>query len=112
LLTESKKSRTLTRREKELVELLVASAESFCLTRELERLEVEPMSDGEMGSLYFVHPEKGRRERRFGRSIAQTEFTDDDGVVVSATLNVDEDGDLFELDVWKADFSPVTCLRG
>lgn len=79
-------------------------------TGQLEALEVEPMDDGGMGSLYFIHPSKSRNQRRFGKCVARTEFTDDDGIAVSATLNVDEDGDLFELDVWKTDFNPVSRL--
>lgn len=94
------------------MKLLLASTEPAVLADSLEFLEVEPMDDGGMGSLYFPHPEKPRAERRFGKCIAQTEFTDDDDVVVSAALNVDQDGDLFELDLWKTDFSPVSCLRG
>ena len=34
-------------------------------------------------------------------------FTDEDGVKVIASLNVDSDGHLFELDIWKTDFSPL-----
>ena len=78
----------------------------------LESIEVEPMDDGGMGSLYFPSPQKPRAQRRFGKCVARTEFTDDDGVVVSAALNVDQDGDLFELDIWKTDFSPVSSLPG
>ena len=34
-------------------------------------------------------------------------FNDADGVPVSAALNLDQDHHLFELDVWKVDFSPL-----
>lgn len=36
---------------------------------------------------------------------------DQDGVDVIATLSLDNYGDLFELDVWKVDFSPVVSLH-
>lgn len=103
-------SRRLSLREKSLLSLLLASADESFPIGDPELLEVEPMDDGGMGSLYFTHPTKLRDRRRFGRCVAQTEFTDDDGIVVSASLNVDQDGDLFELDVWKTDFSPVSRL--
>jgi hypothetical protein len=66
---------------------------------------VEEMQDGNMGSLKFVTSESGRR--RFGEKIAETEFVDEDGVLVSATINLDDRGNLFELDIWKVDFSPL-----
>ena len=65
------------------------------------------MDDGGMGSLYFVRLDKARGRRRFGAQIAQTEFTDDGGTVVSVSLNDDQDGELFELDAWRTDFSPA-----
>jgi len=63
------------------------------------------MQDGNMGSLKFVTSES--RHRRFGEKIAEAEFVDEDGVLVSATINVDDRGNLFELDLWKVDFSPL-----
>jgi hypothetical protein len=66
---------------------------------------VEDMQDGGMGSLRFRstdHPAP-----RFGRQIAEAEFTDEDGILVSAAVNLDETGELFELDIWKVDFSPL-----
>ena len=47
------------------------------------------------------------RQRRFGKKIAEAEFTDENGTPVSAVENVDENGELFELDIWKVDFSPL-----
>jgi hypothetical protein len=61
------------------------------------------MNDGGMGSLRFV----GSADRRFGKCIGEAEFDDLDGVPVSVALNVDQYGQLFELDLWKVDFSPL-----
>ena len=69
-----------------------------------ERL-VEDMKDGGMGSLHFK--DKDNRERRLGKKIAEAEFTDEDGIPVSAVLNLDDKGQLFELDMWKVDFSAL-----
>lgn len=66
---------------------------------------VEEMQDGDMGSLRFRPP--GFYDQRFGRQIAEAEFTDSDGVLVSAAINLDDRGHLFELDIWKMDFSPL-----
>lgn len=64
---------------------------------------VEDLNDGGMGSLRFV----GSPDRRFGECVGEAEFDDADGVTVSVALNADQSGELFELDVWKVDFSPL-----
>ena len=70
----------------------------------IEALEVEELPDGGMGSLAIG---KFYESRRFGKEVASCQFSDSDSVVVSATLNVDEAGELYELDVWKTDFKPL-----
>jgi hypothetical protein len=73
-----------------------------------ERLKfdvVEDMSDGGMGSIRFLH-ESGE-PRSFGKAIAEAECDDADGVTVSIVVNVDDRGDLYEIDFWKVDFSPM-----
>jgi hypothetical protein len=64
---------------------------------------VEEMNDGGMGSLLFV----GAKDRCFGKRLGSAEFNDVDGTLVSVALNVDQHGELFELDIWKVDFSPL-----
>jgi hypothetical protein len=71
---------------------------------QLPTIEVEEMDDGGMGSLRFVSP---RQNRRLGEVIAELQYRDEDGVPVLASLNLDEDGELYELDSWKVDFSPL-----
>src|SRR6266403_4933591 len=71
--------------------------------RQLGDAPVQDMPDGGMGSIRFCKPDK----RRFGKEIAEGLFKDADGVPVSVTLNLDQHGDLFELDVWKVDNSPL-----
>lgn len=71
--------------------------------RDLPHAVVEDMADGGMGSIRFCSSK--RAKRAFGHQISEASFVDDDGVVVSATLNVDQAGDLFELDLWKVDNS-------
>ena len=66
-----------------------------------------PMDDGGMGSIVLAPLPISVIPRRFGSQVAEVWFSDADGVAVSATLNTDEEGELFELDVWKVDFSPL-----
>lgn len=63
----------------------------------------EDMDDGGMGSLLFP----GSRDRIYGGTLAEAEFRDEDGTPVLVSLNLDSSGELFELDVWKVDFSPL-----
>lgn len=63
------------------------------------------MSDGGMGSIQFCAP--AATGRLFGSTLAEGTFLDEDGTLVSAALNLDQFGDLFELDMWKVDFSPL-----
>jgi len=73
-----------------------------------EELLVSEMDDGGMGSLRLsVRGAPIPEKRRFGRKVAELQFTDVDGVEVLVTLNVDADGKPLELDIWKTDFSPL-----
>lgn len=94
-----------------LVSLLLGKAgDTGTLLDRLGSLDVREMSDGGMGSLYFVSATKSPEQRRFGQRIAEVQFNDVDGVAIIASLNVDQDGDLYELDVWKTDYTPVIQL--
>lgn len=74
------------------------------LSQNPTNLQVEPMDDGGMGSLAFspISP-----SRCFGRTAADCLFSDQDGVSVSAALNLDQHGEPLELDVFKVDFSAL-----
>ena len=71
---------------------------------------VEEMPDGGMGSLRFVVPMPENSGRRLAEVFAQGEFNDADDVLVSFTVNLDEKGRLFELDLWRVDFEPLQRL--
>jgi hypothetical protein len=89
-----------------VVQLLQKAGNPGQLLDRLDALNVQEMSDGGMGSLYFASATENPDERRFGRRIAEIQFNDVDGVPVLVSLNVDKEGDLFELDVWKTNFKP------
>ena len=65
--------------------------------------QVADMQDGGMGGIRFV----SQRSRHFGRELVRGEYHDSDGVLVSIAINADDHGDVFELDFWKVDFSPL-----
>ncbi|MCW3467040.1 DUF6984 family protein [Chitinophaga nivalis] len=72
-----------------------------------ETLSVAPMNDSGMGSLYLFPQGKVIVNRQFGEQVSESQFTDRDGIAVIVSLHTDEQGELFELDVWKTDFNPL-----
>jgi len=58
-----------------------------------------------MGSIRFTY--ESSESRSFGKNVAEAEYIDANGVVVSIALSVDNRGDLYEVDFWKVDFSPL-----
>ena len=91
--------RELLKRERPLVDYLFELAG---LSVDLDALRVEPMQDGGMGSLAIAP-----LGRSYGSSPSECHFYDLDGVVVSATLNLDKTDIPFEVDVLKVDSSPI-----
>ena len=74
---------------------------------DISQLLVNPMNDGGMGSLAIGY---NYDSRQLGHEIAEYMFKDLDGTPVSAALNIDKQGNLYELDIWKVDFSPTQML--
>jgi hypothetical protein len=70
-------------------------------------LLVRPLTDGNMGSLRLITGTEPIEKQSFGSQSADLEFLDADNVTVIATLNLDKKGELFELDIWKTDYSPL-----
>ena len=104
-------NRKLTPQEENLLSILVKQSSVVLPTDWKEGLLVRSMDDGGMGSLYlFPKGEIKKDGRRFGESASEFRFTDQDGVEVIASLYLDNSGDLFELDIWKTDFSKVKRL--
>ena len=90
--------------ERELINaMLLSNPAGVDLAANLEVRQVTDMQDGGMGSIRFLSAD--RSIRKFGKQIAATEYIDEDGVLVSITINTDNQGDLFEVDFWKTDFS-------
>jgi hypothetical protein len=75
-----------------------------------EEMLVQTMDDGGMGSLLLFLGNSPTDDRHFGKEIAEFSFEDTDGVLVSVALNIDNFGNLFELDVWKVNNSPTLAF--
>lgn len=70
----------------------------------VDQLLVEPMDDEGMGSLRIGEV---AIPRKLGCAVAEVQFADADGIPVTAVLNVDTEGRLYEVDVWKVNFAPL-----
>ncbi|WP_010514209.1 DUF6984 family protein [Leptospira licerasiae] len=98
-----KNFRKITLDEGRLLKFLIKKSDIELYKRiNINKLKVQEMDDGGMGSLVFL---TNNKERKMDKCIANTSFYDEDGTEVSATLNIDQYGDLYELDLWKVDFS-------
>ena len=75
----------------------------------LDTVLVEDADDGGMGGLRFIS-HINNADRTIGQKVAETEFIDEDGVLVSVELSLDNNNQLFELDIWKVDYSPL-CIN-
>jgi hypothetical protein len=75
------------------------------LDRPLAEMLVTDMADGGMGSIQFCATDAKRR--LYGSTVREGSFLDQDGTLVWVALNLDQFGNLFELDIWKVDFSPL-----
>lgn len=88
-----------------LIALMMGHPHATKFVESLDRAFVEEMADGGMGSLRFYYP--GQTLRNFSRKLIEREFIDSDGVPIFVVINVDECGDIYELDMWKVDFSSL-----
>jgi hypothetical protein len=102
MLQES--GRLLRTEETALIRTVLANVySSEVLENELRNSRVVDMPDGGMGSIRFL----GSHTKTFGMELAEAQYLDSDGVLVSISINADKQGELFELDFWKVDFSPL-----
>lgn len=73
------------------------------LTIGLDTVMVYDMNGGSMGSIHFISANDGKR--RMKTCIAEKIFMDADEIPIMVYLDLDENNELFELDIWKGDFS-------
>lgn len=102
--------RKLWSKEERLLEFLISRSSIPISENWRSGLLVRPMDDGGMGSLCLFPNGEVVEGRVFGQRVSDYQFTDLDGVVVIASLNLDNKGNLFELDIWKTDFSKLIAI--
>jgi hypothetical protein len=102
--TSSLPTRLLREEEIALISSLICRiANNENLKSALQSSRVIDMKDGNMGSIRFARDER----RILGKVLAEAQYTDGDGVRVIIGLYADNKGDLFEVDFWRVDFSPL-----
>ena len=73
----------------------------------LDNIKVMDMLESGMGSLYIISPLNKREDRKMNKAIVERQFNYIDGVPISVCINIDTEGNLFELDIWRVDFNPL-----
>lgn len=106
---ETKEMRKSNVKEIHFLEYLIRQSDVHLPNGWQDELMVEDMDDGGMGSL-TLYPPIYSAERAFGRQVSEYQFLDKDMTPVIATLYVDKQEHLFELDIWKVDYSPLLSL--
>jgi hypothetical protein len=96
--------RTPSSKEQEILNYLMEEAG---INSQASTLMVETMDDGGMGSLKIGNEHS---ERAFGKMVSEYQSVDLDGVTFIASLYLDTNGKLYEMDVWKVDNSPTKVL--
>ncbi|HVW96457.1 MAG TPA: hypothetical protein VHA56_10865 [Mucilaginibacter sp.] len=100
-------TRKLTENEISIITWIIKDTEEGkSIINHLNEILVEEMDDGGMGSLRVF--KSGNDDRSYSRELGE-EFKglDIDNVPVFISVLLDTDGNFFELDVFKADFSPL-----
>lgn len=97
--------------ELRLIRFLIASSEDRSLATNLLPITmVSEMDDGGMGGLLIFENGVIDRKRKYGSVLASCKFTDADGIEVIASLYLDDNGNIYELDVWKTNFQELISI--
>lgn len=99
--------RPLTNDEANLIKILLANKKKQYAKLKISFSDsVISLDDGGMGSFLFFN-EQNEKSNLEIIPISEYQFSDKDNVPVLATLYSYSDGRLYELDIWKVDFSPL-----
>ena len=100
--------RNLSLEETRLLDFLIRKADNLVVQSDLyAKIKVADMQDGGMGSLRLFPTGLELPETSFGKQASECQFTDKDGVEVIASLNLDVNGNLYELDIWKTNYEKL-----
>lgn len=94
-----------TKDELRLLRKLVEISSLFTAEDWEKDLLVKPMVADGMGGLYLYNNNNYTHKRVFGKEVSSIEFYDVDSILIVASLYLDNSGDLFELDIFKTDFT-------
>lgn len=97
--------RRLNRKEIHLIEYLSSKGKYYLKNDWYQNTLVSHVDNGNMGSLYILDSKVNRSNRKFKEIISDCTFKDVDGGSVIASLYIDNNDQLLELDFWKLDFS-------
>lgn len=102
----SHQARFLREEEKVLLKTMLASRFDVLLQTS-DRVLVQDMNDGGMGSIEFLPDSVKSRSSGIVSILVEAQYMDEDGVPVLITIYLDQQGRLHEVDFWKVDFSPL-----
>jgi hypothetical protein len=102
------KPRSLSANELELLKFMLSGKEHEHLLNGVKSLRVTELTDSNMGSIRFVSLLNERRASCLDRA----EFRDVEGSNINVAINADQTGELYEIDIWKYDFTPVIKFPG
>lgn len=97
--------RPLRREETEVLEALLGMVPSNAKPPLEDELFAVDLRDGGMGSIRLT--DKSDRPRKMGSELVTAHYIDDDQIPVIISINLDQEGRLFEMDFWKVDFDPL-----
>lgn len=97
--------RPLREEESKVLDVLLGMAPRNAEPPSEDELFAVDLADGGMGSIRLTG--KLDRARKMGRELVAAEYIDEDQVPVLISVNLDEDGRLFELDFWKVNYKPL-----
>lgn len=103
--------RKLTIKEENLITFLIQKENLNIDSDWKKNILAFSMNDGNMGSLKLCPDGIYDNKREYIQSfVSEYEFKDKDGVDVVASLFLDKEGNLYELDIWKVDFSKLIAF--
>jgi hypothetical protein len=92
--------REIRQEEKDLITHLIKQLPANSSQYHIPLIVIE-LQDGGMGSIQLT--DKGRHQK----DLIQMQYVDTDGQKVIITLTENQAGELFDLDLWKVDFTPL-----
>lgn len=100
-----------TKKELRLISSILKATSNYSPPEDWQdRLLVMPMRDGGMGSLRLCLDGRDDESRKFKAQVGDLILKDSDSCDVIVSLNIDENEQLFELDVWKTNYEPTKSI--